>query len=29
MRTWVCVTPVDATHATLRSTVWLPKRDPL
>ncbi len=28
MRTWVCVTPVDATHATLRSTVWLPKRDP-
>jgi hypothetical protein len=28
MRTWVCVTPVDDEVCTLRSTVWLPKRDP-
>jgi 3-ketosteroid 9alpha-monooxygenase subunit A len=27
MRTWVCVTPVDDKVCTLRSTVWLPKRD--
>jgi 3-ketosteroid 9alpha-monooxygenase subunit A len=27
MRTWVNVTPVDDTTCTLRSTVWLPKRD--
>ncbi|UVF76632.1 Rieske 2Fe-2S domain-containing protein [Gordonia mangrovi] len=27
MRTIVCVTPVDSTRSTLRSTVWLPKRD--
>lgn len=28
MRTWVNVTPIDDEVCTLRSTVWLPKRDP-